>query len=334
MDVTRERSGENRDKGAASAPAAPRLDAIDIARGAALAAMAIYHCAWDLSFLGLVATPVGTDPAWSWFARCIAGSFLFLAGVSLVLGHGEGVRWHPFLKRLAIIAAAAAAITIATWFAFPQSYIFFGILHSIALSSVLALPFLRLPWWAALLAGAAVLATPHLFESEICNAPALLWVGLGTRVPLTNDYVPLFPWFGMVLLGVAAARFMLPFLHDGALARRRAKAPFGRALAWTGRHSLIIYLVHQPLLLAALYPVAQIVGPSPAAEAAPFMRECRQSCAPSGRPSETCGSACACTVEKLKAEGLWKRVLQDALTAEEQRRAGALARQCFGEPPS
>jgi uncharacterized membrane protein len=317
---------------AALALGAPRLDDVDVARGLALAAMAIYHFSWDLSFYQLIATPVGADPAWKWFARCIAGSFLFLVGVSLVLGHGVKVRWRPFLKRLAMVAAAAAAITVATYFAFPQSYIFFGILHCIALSSVLALPFLRLPWWAVGGAAAIVLAAPHGLASESFDASALLWVGLGTRVPRTNDYVPIFPWFGMVLLGLAATRLAMPVLRESA--RWRADDPLGRALAWAGRHSLIIYLVHQPLLLAILYPVAQIFGPSPAAEAAPFMGECEQTCQANGRSAELCKRVCACTVEELKANELWKRAVRGALTAEEQQTAGALARQCFGRPLS
>jgi uncharacterized membrane protein len=315
---------------AALALGAPRIGAVDVARGSALVAMAVYHFAWDLSFLQLIATPVGTDPAWTWFARSIAGSFLFLVGMSLVLGHGGGVRWRPFLKRLAMVAAAAAAITIATYFAFPQTYIFFGILHCIAVSSVLALPFLRLPWWMTATVAGAVLAAPHFFLSGVFNAPALLWVGLGTRVPLTNDYVPIFPWFGMVLLGIAATRLAMPVLREGRIALWRAGGPVARALSWAGRHSLIIYLIHQPLLLATLYPVARIVGPSPAAEAAPFMRECEQTCASAGRAPAMCRRTCSCTVEELKANGLWKRVVRDALTTEEQQVAGALARKCFG----
>jgi uncharacterized membrane protein len=315
---------------AALAPGAPRLDAIDIARGAALLAMAVYHFAWDLSFLKLAALPVGTHPGWIWFARSIAGSFLFLAGVSLVLGHGEGLRRRAFLRRLAILVGAAAAITAATYLAFPDSYIFFGILHCIALSSVLALPFLRLPWWATAAAAAAVLAAPQIVQSTVFDAPALIWVGLGTYTPLTNDYVPVFPWFGMVLAGVAAARLLLPILRESRFVRRRAGSAPARALAFAGRHSLAVYLVHQPVLLALLFPLAHILGPSLAAEAAPFLRECRATCASSGRAAEACRHACACTVETLKREGLWQRVVRDAMTAEEQQAAGALARRCFG----
>lgn len=307
---------------------ASRIDAVDMARGFALLMMAVYHVSWDLSFFRLVETPVGSDPAWTWFARAIAGSFLFLAGVSLVLGHGDKIRWRPFGRRLAMVAGAAGAVTVVTYFAFPDSYIFFGILHCIALSSVLALPFLRLPWPVVAASAALALAMPHLVRGGLFDAPALIWLGLGSRVPVTNDWVPVFPWFGMALAGVAAARLGRPWLEG--LARRRTRTSLGRALAWAGRRSLVIYLVHQPLLLALIYPVAALMGPSPAAEAAPFLRECRQTCASAGRSDETCRRACACTVEELKRNGLWRRMLSDA-TADERETAGALARQCFAD---
>jgi uncharacterized membrane protein len=235
---------------------APRIAAVDAARGIALIAMAVYHFSWDLSFLQLAAIPVMSDPGWRWFARIIAGSFLFLVGVSLVLAHGTRIRRRAFLKRLAIVSAAAAGVTAATFFAFPASFIYFGILHCIALSSVLALPFLRLPWWAALVGAAAVFAVAHFGESEIFNRWPLVWTGLSTRVPFSNEYVPIFPWFAMVLGGVGAARLLAPRLREGPLARWRAGGPIGRALAFAGRHSLAIYLLHQPLLLALLVPVA------------------------------------------------------------------------------
>ena len=310
---------------------AGRIDAVDMARGFALLTMAVYHFSWDLSFFQLIATPVGTDPAWKWFARCIAGSFLFLAGASLVLGHGDEIRWRPFGRRLAMVAGAAAAVTVVTYFAFRDSYIFFGILHCIALSSVLALPFLRLPWPVTAACAALALAMPHLVHGEAFDAPALIWLGLGSRVPVTNDWVPVFPWFGMALAGVAAARLVRPLLYR--LASRRAGTAPGQALAWAGRRSLVIYLVHQPVLLALLYPAAMLLGPSPAAEAAPFLRECRETCASAGRGEETCRPACDCTMEALKRNGLWRRTLGNALTAEEAEAAGALARQCFTEIP-
>ncbi len=315
----------------APAAGAGRIEAVDAARGAALLAMAVYHFSWDLSFFQLIATPVATDPAWKWFARAIAGSFLFLVGVSLVLGHGERIRWRPFIRRVAMIAAAAAAVTVVTYFAFPGSYLFFGILHCIALSSVLALPFLRLPWPLVLASAALVLAAPHLSFPDAFAAPALAWLGLGSSVPITNDYVPVFPWFGMVLSGVAAAKALLPAIRR--LSWWRGRQGLGRALVWAGRRSLVIYLVHQPLLLAMLYPVALLLGPDPAAQAAPFLRQCERTCTAAGRSAPTCARACACTADEFKRRDLWTRSLRDELTAPEREAARALARGCFLAEP-
>ena len=112
-------------------------------------------------------------------------------------------------------------------------------------------------------------------------APTLAWLGLGSAVPITNDYVPVFPWFGMVLAGVAATQALLPAIRR--LARWRADAGLGRALVWAGRRSLAIYLVHQPILLGVLYPVALLFPPGPTAQAAPFLRQCERSCTSAGR---------------------------------------------------
>ena len=142
-----------------------RIDAIDIARGVALVAMAIYHFTWDLEFFGYVPPAMTAVGGWKLFARCIASSFLFLVGVSLFLGHARGIRWKGFLRRLAMVAGAALAITLVTYIAVPTGFIFFGILHQIALASVLGLAFLRLPAVVTLLAAAAVIAAPHYLRS-------------------------------------------------------------------------------------------------------------------------------------------------------------------------
>src|SRR5688572_15752760 len=128
---------------AASRPA--RLPAIDAARGVAIVAMVVYHFAWDLGFFGFISADVGGDLGWRIFARSIAGSFLALVGVSLVLATRNGLNRGRFLRRLGVIAAAAAAITLVTRIVFPETYIFFGILHAIAVSSVLGLAFVRAP---------------------------------------------------------------------------------------------------------------------------------------------------------------------------------------------
>ncbi|MBB4041695.1 putative membrane protein [Microvirga flocculans] len=315
-----------------SQAASGRWDALDVARGVAIAAMVVYHFSWDLSFLQLIDTNILQIPAWRWFARGIAGSFLMLAGFGLVLAHAKGFRRGPFLKRLLKVGGAALAVTLVTLLAFPQSYIFFGILHCIAVSSVMALPFLGLPPALTLGAAAFCLAAPSLLTSPALDAPWLDWLGLGAADPVTNDYVPIFPWFGLVLIGVAAGRILLARRETGALALWRAKDPLSKGLAWAGRKSLPIYLIHQLILLGALYGVLQITGPSPMAEARPFMIQCEATCLQNAQP-QTCRALCSCTVDTLRKSGLWQKVLNNTVSAEDQTLISRAAQQCLRQRP-
>jgi uncharacterized membrane protein len=233
-----------------------RIPLIDVLRGVALAAMAVYHFSWDLSFFSLADLGVTEHPLWIAFARSIAGSFLALVGVSLTLAHRDGVKWKPFLQRLAMIVAAALAITLASYITDPDGVILFGILHCIAVSSVLGLAFLRLPLPVVIAAAIACLAAPALFASPAFNGLGLVWLGLGSEVIPSNDYNPLLPWFGMVLAGIAIAR-IVPRDKWPAWEPRDVGS---RMLALIGRHSLLFYLVHQPVLLGILYATAKALG--------------------------------------------------------------------------
>lgn len=315
------------------AVASQRWDVIDVARGLAIAAMIIYHFSWDLSFLKLIETNILQVPAWRWFARGIAGSFLFLAGIGLALAHAQGFRRIPFLKRLMKVGGAALAVTLVTFFAFPESYIFFGILHCIAVSSVLALPFLRVPPALSFAAALFFLIAPSLFTSPALDAPYLDWLGLGAADPVTNDYVPLFPWFGVVLGGVAAGKLLLPRVGTMSLARWQARGALSRLLVWAGRKSLPIYLTHQIVLLGILYGVLQVTGPNPRAEAKPFMNECVSTCLMNAQP-ETCNAICSCTVDTLRQSDLWQKVLRGTITADERTQISRTAQQCLRRTPS
>ena len=277
-----------------------RIELIDIARAAALAAMAIYHFAWDLEFFGY--TTPGTTAAGGWrlFARCIASSFLFLVGVSLVLAHGRAIRWPGFLRRLAMVAAAAAGISLATWLAVPDAFIFFGILHQIALASLMGLAFLRLPPVLTLLVAAAVVAAPHSLRSEAFNHPALWWMGLSTANPRSNDFVPVFPWFGAVLVGIAGGKLAS---SSGVLARLAGIQPgsWSKPLAFAGRHSLAVYLIHQPVLIACLWLFSQLSPAEAETREVRFLRSCEASCHDS-RDIEFCTRYCVCMLDTLEHE--------------------------------
>jgi uncharacterized membrane protein len=235
-----------------------RLPALDLARGLALAAMALYHFSWDLEFFGFADLGVTQHPLWIGFARAIAASFLALVGVGLVFGHAKAFRLRPFLRRLAMIVAAALAITLASILADPDGIIWFGILHCIAVSSVLGLFFLRLPIAVVIGTGMACIAAPHFATSPLFNGLGWVWIGLARDVIPSNDYNPLLPWFGYVLLGIAAARILPPDRWPLRWRLWQPHAAVARMLCLAGRHSLFVYLVHQPILMGILWSVVQI----------------------------------------------------------------------------
>ena len=237
-----------------------RIALVDLMRGVALIAMTIFHLGWDLGMFAVIDMRVMFEPGPRWFARCIAGTFLFLVGFSLWLAHRDGISWRPFLIRLAQVGGAAAVITIATWFATPDAFIFFGILHSIALASVLGLAFLRLPWWATAAAGIFVLVSRPLMQTPLLDGPAWWWTGLSAIIPVSNDYVPVFPFFGMVLLGIAAAQLASSQGWLSVLAAPRLDQPVARMLRFIGRHSLVYYLLHQPVMIGILFAVLKVAG--------------------------------------------------------------------------
>lgn len=228
---------------------ATRIPLVDAARGVALVAMAIYHFAFDLSDFGLIAVNIVLDPAWRLFARIIAASFLALVGVSLVLAVRAGLNRRRYLWRLARIAAAAAAISLVTWWMVPGAFIYFGILHAIALFSIVALPFLVLPVSVVLLAATLCLVAPYFLTLPMFSGPYLLWLGLAPSAPPSVDYVPLLPWFAATLAGLAGARMALAVGWDRVAAGWAPDGPVGRTLVLAGRWSLLVYLVHQPILI-------------------------------------------------------------------------------------
>lgn len=236
-----------------------RLVMVDLARTAALLGMAVFHLAFDLEMFGHLAPGTTVSGGWAIFARLVAGSFLFLSGVSLVLAHGGAIRWPGVWRRLGRLAAAAALVSGATWLAFPQAFVFFGILHSIALCSLIGLALIRLPGLALLALAVAVVAVDRSLALEVMNPRWLAWTGLGSVAPLAVDFVPVFPWLGAVLAGMGAAK-----IAAGAGLWTRAAGlragPGLRRLAWPGRHSLLIYLVHQPVLIGLVWAGTQALG--------------------------------------------------------------------------
>lgn len=231
-----------------------RLLWIDHARTVALVGMVAFHFVFDFSNFAILPVGLARTPFWWTFARVVASSFIFIAGVSLFLAHGRAWQPRKFLRRLAVLVAAAAGVSGATYLADPAGFVYFGILHSIAMSSVIGLAFLRAPAAVTLAAALGAAVLPRYLVGGIFDHPLLVWTGLATQNPPSMDYVPTFPWLAPFLAGLAFAQATRGTgLWRGATAD---PGPLARALAWPGRHSLSLYLLHQPILFGLAYLIA------------------------------------------------------------------------------
>lgn len=306
-----------------------RLPLVDAARGVGLVMMVVYHAAWDLSWFGYLDTDVGADPGWKAFAWATAALFLVVVGVSLVLATRHGLDRRRWLSRLAGVAAAALLVSVATFWLFPSNWIFFGILHHIALASVLAMPFVHSPLKVTLVTAVAVLAAPAMFSMAWFDAAPLQWIGLGTFVPDSNDFVPLMPWFAAVLVGVLIARLLLSARRARAVAARRHEGRLWRWLCLAGRHTLLVYLLHQPLLYGAVATLTHIWPPAPAPLSEPqLMDRCVRGCVNIGGGVAGCEFRCACAAATLEPLGLWQPAMSGVLESDAQTRVRALLQAC------
>jgi uncharacterized membrane protein len=315
----------------AAATRPPRIGLLDTARGLALIAMATYHFTWDMEFMGYLA-PGTAETGWlKIYARAIAATFLFIVGVSLVLANTPEIRWRPFWKRFTMIVAAAAAISVATWFFMPGEWIFFGILHCIAVVSLLGVLLLRLPSpvttaVTALAAIAWVVDTwvaPGVLRSAVFDPRHLAWIGFAEMPQRSNDYVPVFPWAVPFLLGLTSAMIAVKTELPARLARLGTGSTL---LAKAGRHSLAFYLIHQPVLISIAYGLTIIAPPAKPDPVETYLRQCNVSCMQQ-EGEALCRSFCQCTLEKLQAQNLFTSFQAGAVKADDGRIV-ALANEC------
>lgn len=222
----------------------PRLAFVDTLRGFALLIMFAYHFAFDLDHFG--ATRVDFSAAfWVAYRALILVLFLALSGVGVALAD----RPRPRARRVLLIAAGAAFISVVTYFLFPGEWVFFGVLHLLWAGSVIG-PYVR--GMAALAAGTLLTILPCAFRSPFFDGRFAQISGLGTQLPRTIDFVPLCPWLGVVFLGIFLGE-KLPRDRHGWLGKGEPR------LAALGRHSLLCYLAHQAILLPIAWLVARWV---------------------------------------------------------------------------
>lgn len=232
-----------------------RIQLFDLLRGVAIALMATYHFCFDLNYYSLTRFNFNYDPFWLDLRALILSLFLSLAGISLVLSTSNGFKPQRYLRRLGWLAASALAVSLSSRVLFPDSWIFFGVLHFILVASILGLSFLRF-YWLNLMTGSLLVFAGLTLQHPLFDQPWLQWIGLMTHKPITEDYVPLLPWFGVVLIGMFLGMMYLRSYWSKCFSEWHSNRPIMRLLAFSGRHSLLIYIVHQPVLMGLAWGVS------------------------------------------------------------------------------
>ena len=239
-----------------------RFDRLDALRAVAIVWMAAFHFGFDLNYFGLLQPPHNfhRDALWTTQRVCIVSLFVFCAGLSQAVAL-HALRGGPrfaraFWRRWVQVAGCALLVSAGSALMFPRTWIQFGVLHGIAVMLVvvrLTAHWGRWLWIAGALAIAmSFVASPAIFHwpgLQFLDAKAFSWLGLVSKKPLTEDYVPVLPWLGVMWWGVAAAQWLL---RERPALLTTAIPAAARWLAWLGGWSLVYYMLHQPVLLGLL----------------------------------------------------------------------------------
>jgi uncharacterized membrane protein len=217
-----------------------RYIVIDVIRGLAVVLMIIFHSAFDLRYYRFIHIDFFNDPLWFWLPRFIVFLFLICVGMGLSIVHKRNIRWAKVGKRFLKLGGAALSVTCITYIIFPKNFIFFGTLHCIAVASVVGVFFVKRPGFALVL-GLLLVLTDWIFQPRLL--PISEWLDVA---PV--DYIPVYPWIGFVFLGI--------FFESVNLHKLPLKAnSLTKGFEILGRHSLAIYLIHQPVIFGTVHLV-------------------------------------------------------------------------------
>ncbi len=233
-----------------------RFDRLDALRGVAIVWMTIYHFCFDLNHFGWIKQNFYHDPFWTWQRTAIVSLFLLCAGAGQAVALQQGQTWQRFCKRWAQVAACALLVSISSYIMYPKSWIYFGVLHGIAVMLIIV----RLTaHWGAWLWPLGLLAVASKFIAnyaismranlQFFNEAGFNILGWISKLPVTEDFVPIFPWLGLMWWGVAAAQWLL---KHRTLHMTGQIAPSARWLAWLGTWSLAWYMLHQPVIIGLM----------------------------------------------------------------------------------
>ena len=245
-----------------------RLNLIDVIRGITILSMIGFHTCWDLYYFNLGVTEefiTGTG-AYIW-QQSICWSFILISGFSFVLG-------HKHLKHGLLALGGGIIITIVTCLLLYDERDIFGVLYLHGISILLmilidqVIPKDKAVYIIGLLISAGIFfLTKNVYRGflgfegiNICALPEKLYRGyfmtfLGFKDPefYSSDYFPLLPWFFLFAMGYFLAKLFLDRLKT-----HKVMYADIRPLSFIGRHSLIIYMLHQVVIYGVVFLIARM----------------------------------------------------------------------------
>ena len=228
-----------------------RIEWLDFLKGIAVFLMVVFHFFYDLSYFGWIDADVSGPSGWMPFRYLIVTMFVFSMGVSLYLANYRKIDWRGYSHRMLKLLLSSGVITITSILIFPDAWIYFGILHFMVFASVAGLIFVRYP----------LLCLPLAVIIFIIHATGVLpfewpfnYIGHLLHSGRPADFVPIIPWFAVVLIGV----FVGSLVSNHAKLLGIGVGQLPKSVIWMGRKSLLIYLLHQPILFSILYPIRQL----------------------------------------------------------------------------
>ena len=233
---------------------ADRYNLIDVIRALAIISMIVYHLCYDIFVVFGVWSDFWLQTPVRIWEQSICFVFIIVSGISLRFSH------HPY-RRGVIVNLCGVAVTVVSVIFIPSQQIWFGILNLLGCGMIITYALRNLLDQLRPLVGMAITfllfavtySVPdrwlgffslHLFRQpdSLYNTEFLAFLGYPSYSFFSADYFPLIPWLFLFLFGW----YLWRFIEDRHFQDRfRLDIP---ALSFIGRHSLVIYLVHQPVL--------------------------------------------------------------------------------------
>ena len=230
---------------------------IDFLRGFAIILMIFFHIIYDLNFFSITNFRIYSGII-LYIARLSASIFVVLAGISLSISYSKSKNCLKtndiilkFIKRGLKILFLGVIISVITWFYIPRGFVVFGILHFIGTSIILSLIFIRYRV-INIIFGLFFIIVGFYLKSLTFDFNILIPLGFIPNNFWTIDYFPLFPWFGIFLIGISIGNIIYPDFKRKYEIKDLSKNLLVKSFCFLGRNSLLIYFLHQPIIIGII----------------------------------------------------------------------------------